>query len=356
MLAELATDDYVSVGWLSGREAPALVLQAFAGIPFRFGSLGLSYLRRDGRTDPDVELVSANASLRLGRFGTLHLTGRTSLSGRRDTAAEVLLIVPLGPRTSISGGGEYRDGRASARGDLQRNLPAGEGFGYRAAVALGAIDRLDGRISLQTGFGRYDAELTWVEGSSGARLAVVGGIGLVDGDLFVSRQLSHSFATVSVGDFPGVRVYADNQLVGSTDGSGRVVVPRLRPFERNVIRIEVADLPLDAEVAGAERDVRPYDRSGVSVDFGIKRARGALLKLVLENGRPLPPGSSVRLEGGGEEQVSAPGGEVYLAGLKADNVALATWSGGSCRARFRYQDSGDPQPRLGAFQCRSDGQ
>ena len=356
MLAEFTTDDYVAVGWLPGREAPAMILQGFAGLPFRFGSLGLSYLRRDGRSDADIELLSANASLRVGPFGTLHLAGRTSLRGRRDTAVELLLIVPLGRRTSASGGVELRGGEASLKADLQRNLPAGEGFGYRAAMALGAIDRLDGRLSLQTGFGAYDAELTWVEGNKGIRVGATGGIGVIDGHVFASRRLSQSFAMVDVGDYSGVRVYADNQLVGTSDDDGRVVIARLRPYDRNVIRIEVADLPLDAEVVDAERSVRPYDRSGVAVDFGATRSRAALLRILLENGEPLPAGSAVRLEGGSEDFVSAPGGEVYLTGLAADNLARATWSAGSCQVRFRFEDSDDPQPRLGDHRCVSERQ
>jgi outer membrane usher protein len=84
-----------------------------------------------------------------------------------------------------------------------------------------------------------------------------GGIGAVRDHVFASRRLTQSFATVQVGDHAGVGVYADNQLVGVTDASGRAVVPRLRPFDRNAIRIDADDLPLDAQISGAEQIVRP---------------------------------------------------------------------------------------------------
>ena len=356
VLAEFTTDDYVSVGWPAEREPPASTIRAFAGLPLAFGSIGMSYLRIDGRTEPDIELLSANLSIRLGNFGTLYLAGRKSLRGPGGTAAELTLVVPLGRRTSFSAGTELRDGRPSATAAFQRNLPVGSGFGYRASAALGAIDRFDGRLSAQTDFGTYDADVTWVEGEAGVRLSASGGFGGVGNQVFASRRLTQSFATVRVGDYPNVRVYADNQLVARTNDAGMAVIPRLRPFDRNVVRVEVADLPIDASIPSAERIVRPYDRSGVAVDFGVRRSHGALLNILLEDGTALPAGSSVRLEGSDEEFVSAPGGEVYLTGLKSENVAIATWSQGSCRLRFRFAGSDDPQPRLGEMQCRRTSQ
>jgi outer membrane usher protein len=351
VLAEFTTDDYVSVGWPSERLAPASTIRAFAGLPLSFGSLGLSYLRIDGRSEPDVEFLSANLSVRVGDFGTLYLAGRRSLRGPGGTAAELTMVIPLGRRTSASAGAELRDGRPSATAALQRNLPVGTGFGYRASMAVGAIDRFDGRLSAQADFGAYDADVTWVEGKAGIRIAASGGFGAVGDRVFASRKLNQSFATVQVGDYPDVRVYADNQLIGRTNGAGWVVIPRLRPYDRNVIRIEIADLPLDTDVDSAERTIRPYARSGVAVDFGANRSRGALLNILLEDGRSLPAGTAVRLEGGNEEFVSAPGGEVYLTGLNAENVAIATWSEGSCQVRFRFDETDDPQPRLGEFRC-----
>src|SRR3990170_2262706 len=76
-----------------------------------------------------------------------------------------------------------------------------------------------------------------------------------------------------VGDYPNVRVYADNRLVGRTGRNGTLVVPRLRPFERNNLRIKLADLPWDAQAPGDQLAVRPYNRHGIAVDFNVRPAR-----------------------------------------------------------------------------------
>lgn len=350
--AELNTDKYMALGWSSDRRPPASTIQGFAGLPLDFGSIGISYLRRDARDDSDAEFLGASSSIRLGRMGSLNLAARKSLKGNQGLGAELSLTMPLGFQTAASTTISLEDGARTYRSLLQRSLPVGEGFGYQIGASRGAVDRLDGKLSLQTSFGAYDAQLTWTDGKTGIRLSTVGGLGVVGGHAFASRQLTQSFATVKVGEYSNVRVYADNQLVGRTDRSGRAVVPRLRPFDRNRLRIELADLPWDAEIAESEQTVRPYNRHGVEVAFEAKPARDAIMRILLEDGTPLPTGSVVRLGKSDEEFISAPGGEIYLTGLDAENMAVASWSDGSCRVRFNYAATGEPQPNLGELTCR----
>jgi len=81
--------------------------------------------------------------------------------------------------------------------------------------------------------------------------------------LYFSRKLDESFAVVRVGDFANVHIYADNQAVAETDATGTALVPRIRAYERNPLRIEQADLPLDVDIDTLEKDAIPYRRSGV---------------------------------------------------------------------------------------------
>jgi len=349
--AEFTTRNYTNVGSLRGYEPAAKTIQLYAGMPVVFGSIGASYLLRDGRGEPDAELLSANASIRLAGFGTLHLAGRKSFKGDKDAAVELFLTMPIGARASASAGFQQASQGTNVTADLQRNLPAGEGVGYRVSAAAGVVNRIDARLSLQTAVGTYDAEVTWSDGKTGMRFAAAGAIASVNGEVFASRRVSQSFAMVQVGNFKGVRVYSDNQLVGKTNSRGVAIIPRLRPYERNVVRLELADLPIDTRLAGGERSVRPYNRSGVAVDFDVKRSRGALLSLKLEGGAPLPAGTIVRLQGNAEEFVTAPGGQVFLMGLEAQNIAYASWGERTCRVTFSAPESDDPQPDLGQFTC-----
>jgi len=330
--AEIASDDYTTLGAPPESRPPSVILQAFAGMPFRGGSFGLSYLLRKGRTEPDVQFASANLSLRLGRLGSLDLAARTSIGGPADNQGEIILIVPLGARTTSAAGATVDDGFASINALLQRSPPVGDGIGYRFSASSGRFQQLQGQVTLKTDFGDYDALLTWTDGRTGLRLSTTGTVGLVADRAFVSRHVDQSFAEVRVGDYRNVRVYADNQLIGRTGSDGTLIVPNLRPYDRNRIRIDANDLPLDAELASEEQSVRPGARQGVVVDFHAKPSNSALIRVRLEDGRLLPGGSSVRLEDRSDEFISAPGGEVYITGLaRKKEIALATWANGSCR-------------------------
>lgn len=351
--AEFATRDFTTAGSSPVDARPAATLQVFAGVPLSFGSIGASYIWRDMRDEPDIGIVSANASIRLSRRVTLHVAGRQSLGSSRETAVEMFVTLPLGMGAYASGGLAVRDGGPSMTANLQRNLPPGVGIGYRLAADVGRYDRLEGRLDVQTDFGTYGATLSWTDSGSGIRMVASGSIGIVGGQVFASRTLTQSFAAVRVGNFPNVRVYADNQLVGRTNRHGVVIVPRLRPFERNRLSIEIADLPMDTRLTYHDRSVRPPNRSGVNVDFGATRSRSAVVNVRLENGQPLPSGATLSLQGSSEDFLSAPGGDVYLDGLRERNVVVAHFEGSTCQFPLDLRESADPQPQLGRVICRT---
>jgi outer membrane usher protein len=184
------------------------------------------------------------------------------------------------------------------------------------------------------------------------RLGATGGFAWLDGHAFLTRRLSDSFALVRVGEYPGVRVYADNQPVARTDAQGRTLVPRLRAYDRNLLRIEQADLPLETEIGALEYEAVPYYRSGLVVSFPVRPARGALLRLVLEDGKSPPPGARVRIEDGTESFPVGLDGEVYLSGLAATQRGRAEWNGRRCVFELHVPQTHDPLPHLGTVPCR----
>lgn len=230
--------------------------------------------------------------------------------------------------------------------------PAGAGWGYRVSARTGRDDRIEGRLNFETSFGGYETTLTWTDRGSGVRIVANGAVGTIGGRVFASRPLTDSFAAVKVGAFGNVRVYADNQLVARTDANGVAIIPRLRAFESNRVRIDVEDLPIDAEFAADELAVRPPDRSGVIVDFAAVDARSALVNIVMADGRALAAGTLLRVEGADRDFVTAPEGDAYLAGLGATNVVTAMIDGGTCSFVLRVPAGADPQPDLGQVICR----
>lgn len=350
-VGELMSDDHVSIGSVDAVFRRRASARAFAGMPFHFGSLGVSYTLRDYRELSSLHILGANASIRLRQFGALNLSASQVFGQERHAAVRVTLSVPLGRRTHAGTGLALDRGQLSATSYLQRSLPPGEGFGYRVGADVGSYDRLNGEVAVQTGFGTYRAEATWTEGAIGERLSASGSLGIINDHHFAARRVTQSFAKVHIGDFAGVAVYAENQLVGRTGTDGTLIVPNLRDFDGNRLSIETADLPMEARVHTSRISVRPGRRTGVTVDFGVRAIVDALVEVLLEDGTALPPGTSLTLAGA-QAAFSAPGGAVYLTGLGASNTVTAELADGMCSFAFALPADAGPQPRLGPFTCR----
>ena len=75
-------------------------------------------------------------------MGYLSLSALRFLGGSNDTAVNLSLTNPLGARTSPSAGLDFRDDSTRGSLQLQRNLPAGTGLGYRLRGDLGDDSRM----------------------------------------------------------------------------------------------------------------------------------------------------------------------------------------------------------------------
>ena len=164
---------------------------------------------------------------------------------------------------------------------VQRSLPAGSGVGYRLRAGALDSDVREAGVSLQSEVGTYILEAAQSQGQTGFRASASGGVALLGGNAFLSRRITDSFAVVQVPDYPNVRIYADNQPVATTGRDGSALLPRLRPYEKNPVRIEQADLPLDAQIDAVEIDAVPYFRSGV-----LLQIPGQALARCADHGRP----------------------------------------------------------------------
>ncbi|MGZ5234607.1 MAG: fimbria/pilus outer membrane usher protein, partial [Burkholderiales bacterium] len=348
---QLATEKFTQVGLQPGELAPSQISQAFASLSAKSsGSFGVNYVHQAYRDRDDVKLISANYSVSLGKVG-VGVSLIRFLNGDERTLAGLTLTLPLDDRTTASVNATAQPGNQQALMQVQRNLPAGTGVGYRLLAGVGDSDRREAGVSAQNDVGTYSVEASHSGGETGYRASASGGVAVVGGQAFLSRRITDSFAVVQLPDYPNVRVYADNQLVARTGEDGSALLPRLRPYEKNFISIEQADLPLDAQVDGVQVDAIPYFRSGMVLKFPVKRSRGALLTVLLDNTEPLPSGAVAQLIGENEEFPVGMKGEIYLTGLQEMNRLRITWRGQSCELSVPFPETTEPLPHLGTYTC-----
>lgn len=352
----VTTPGFRQAGMLIGELPRTRQSQASAGLQLgNYGSISTTVTRQRFRDRAAVDVATLSYGLSLGKFGHFGISAVRTLGATGGNTLFATLSVPLDDVTQASVGMDRSRPNAGPAqtaysATLQRSLPAGDGFGYR--VQARDADFF-GRLDMQTGYGRYSLDAAKPEaGDTAYRLGAAGGIGRVGGRTFLSRAINESFGIVRVGDFPDVQVLHDNQVVARTGEDGYAVISRLRPYDRNPIRIEQNDLPFDAKVGSLTINASPYFRSGVFVEFPVRRIRAGTLRIVLEDGEDIPSGAVGRLEGSTESFPVALRGELYLEGFEQDNTVVVTWKGHGCTIKVSYPQTTDPLPNLGTFICK----
>ena len=320
------------------------------------GAIGVAYVMQRNRDVADYRIATLSYSISLRGLGLFTVSALRTLAGETGTTVFALLSIPVDGQTSVSFASQsVRGGTAGPSDDftttVQRNLPAGDGYGYRALARTDGSREAD--YAVQNRIGTYTADIAQGQGTTAVRLEAAGGLAVLDGDGFLSRRIDQSFAVARVADYANVRVLADNQVVGRTDDKGKVLIPRLRPYDDNVLSVDQHDLPLDADIDALKMDAVPYFRSGIDVRFPIRHARGATLNIRLEDGRPLPLDAVVELVGRAEHYPVADEGMVYLTGLAAANRVRAQWKDSRCEFTLPFAASADPLPDLGIFVCQA---
>ncbi len=161
---------------------------------------------------------------------------------------------------------------------IQKNAPAGEGYGYRASLRR-FKDKNTGinpYVQYNGKYGIYGAEYFGEESNSShdeyyTRLSLSGSIGYTGKTFGFSRPIYDSFGIIKVGDLAGVTVFHNNQEIGKTDKEGKVFVPGLFSYQSNRINIDDTAIPLRYSIAGVTKQVSPPYRSGSYISFDITK-------------------------------------------------------------------------------------
>jgi outer membrane usher protein len=349
---QLATQGFTQLGLLPGESAPKRTSRTYISTASRgFGSFGLAYTQQDFWDQRQLKLLSASYNVTLGNLGFLSLSLLRFLGEDQKSIVGLTFTRPLDGRTSASVNATAEAGSVQALTQVQRNLPAGSGIGYRIRAGAGDSDLREAGVSAQNSIGTYALEASQSRGENSFRGSASGGMVLAGGNAFLSRRVNESFAVAQVGDYPNVRIYADNQLVARTGVDGSAFLPRLLAYQKNSISIEQADLPLDTEIDTVQMDAVPYFRSGLMLKFPVRRSSGALLTVILGNGKPLPAGALARVVGAKKEFPSGHGGQIYMTGLVARNRVRVSWRGQVCEFTVAFPSTTDPLPDLGTYKC-----
>ncbi len=227
--------------------------------------------------------------------------------------AALSLSIPLGSRTTASVGTEYDGNHMGGDVRYRRSAAAVGELGYDARIAIDGVDRYEAGAEYQTHYGDASARFSKVNAREAGRFTVRGGLGFLAGKPFMAPPITNSFAVVSVGKEAGVHVYHDRQMVGTTDSDGKVVIPRLRAFERNTISFEAEDLGLATSFDAVDTVITPGLRTGHRIAFKVKQSVNLMANIVMQDGAPLGPGHQLTDLASGKTIPIGRNGRIYIA-------------------------------------------
>ena len=317
------------------------------------GASIVSQTRWDGER---VKLLGLSLSLPLAHDASMTLSANKRLDRDQSWSAALTASFPLGDgintTTRVDRGA---DGKFSAAASAARNAPAGTGLGWRAQAATTPGQRAQLGLQYNTDRAEWALDATAsADAQVSTRVGNRGTVGWFEGVVFASRPVGEgSMAVVRVDGIEGVPIMRSHQTVTKTDARGLAFVPGLLPWQTNLIAIDPVDLPLDVDMSSTIKEVVPYARSGVVVDFVVRRTRQALVLMHQRDGTPVPLGAKVRLLPSGPEFITGRRGEVWLTDLAEHRQRLQVdWPQGGCTLEITVVASADGTPgRIGPMTC-----
>lgn len=323
----------------------------FIGIPlYKGASLGTSYLYQGYRKSPKISLLNISFNQSISQSMSMNISGVTNIGGKSNQSIFLTLTYALNDTTNFNAIGTAQKDGNQGTVQLTRNLPVGPGYGYNLYAANGQQENYQASFTAQDDIGTYTAAGSHQSGITTGQVQAKGAIALLNGNAYLTRLLGQSFAVVEVPGYSDIRIYSQNQYVGRTADDGTLLVPNLLPYQKNPLRVELEDLPLDAQVNVAEVNPIPYYLSGLAVKFPIKNSSSASMKLLLPSGEPVPVGAVVKMNQ--EKFPIGYEGQLYLTDLQENNELEVTIKNKTYICSIPYKKSKEILPDLGEIKCQ----
>jgi outer membrane usher protein len=213
----------------------------------------------------------------------------------------------LSERATLSSGSQ--DNRlsylASLANDEQQRKTTAVSMSYRTQ-----------KVNVGAGYTEADNFRSVSINASGAVLAHADG-------LVLGQFLSETSALVHVPDVPGVGV--DNAPGASTDESGYILAPHMRPYRVNQVTLQTDQLDPEVEIENGAMQVVPRRGAVVLAGFKARKVTRLVLTLQHADGSPLPFGTQVNDQKGQHLAVVGQAGQALIATDTHAQVLEARW-------------------------------
>lgn len=327
------------------------------------GSFGVSYNQVDYAEEDSARFASAYWSKSLGRRVSINANYNHDLNNANNSSTAIGASFSFDRNLSVSSSLQHNNAQNVIVADASQSAPVAGGLGWRAQArhsvnshtdnhndtsALAELNYLGRYGQVQAGMSSYNGDYATYASGNGSLVMMGGGI-------FAARQINDGFAVVTTNGIADVPVLLQNNVIGTTNSRGLLLISPLNAYQDNKIGIDPMNLPADLRIDKVAAQATPTDRAGTIVKFNLVPVRSASVILKDSNDEFIPIGSQVRLVTQQALAASIVGfdGEVYLDTLDEHNVLeVATPFGDRCQVSFDYQKQGDGIPLIGPLTCQ----
>ncbi|MES2625706.1 MAG: fimbria/pilus outer membrane usher protein [Pseudomonadota bacterium] len=320
----------------------------------KLGSFGLGLARIARYDERPTTTMTASYTRRIGKKSSLSFVASKATSGRNSTSSFTLnLVIPFGKNRMASSSASTRGGDNDLYQSVSQNASTDSNLSWRALAGqkLGN-NRAEAGAYYFGRYGNFSSDVSNFNEKTSVRLGAASSFVFTDGHLFATRKLEDSFAIAEVEGYDNVGVGIGSNVLTKTNKKGVALIPRLMPYQNNAIRIDPRELPLSAGIDSIEQVAVPAYRSAVKIIFPVRTGRGALLRVVLDDGDVAPAGALVSIEGETEEFYVARRGEAFVTGLQDHSHLVLKWLDQQCTFDIELPpELPDEISRVGPFVC-----
>lgn len=318
------------------------------------GSFGIGLASLSRFDDTSVSTMSGNYSTRFGERNNLNFTASRAIAGASGTSVGIFFVMPLDNSRIVSASANSHGGQQDFYVSALQNPNNENNLGWRTLAGRQQNQtRAEGGVYYMGRYGRLSGDVSASPNQTALRLGANGGLVLADKNLFATQRVDQSFAVAEVAGYDNIGIGLGSNVLTHTNASGVALIPRLMPYQNNAIRLDPSELPVSAEIDTIEQNAVPAWRSAVKVVFPVRGGRGALLKIILNDGEVAPAGAIAQIEGDTQEFYVARRGEVFVTGLQTTNRVLLNWNGQQCKLDVTLPpETPDEIARLGPLFCK----
>ncbi|PJF02249.1 fimbrial biogenesis outer membrane usher protein [Acinetobacter seifertii] len=305
-------------------------------------------------SDNSYKLLSANLSGSLNKNWGFYSSAYKDYENHKDYGIYFALRYTPSTRVNAISSVSSDSGRLTYRQEVfVLSEPQVGSFGWGGYVERNQ-DTHDNNASV---YGSYRARAAYLTGrynrigdNDQVALSATGSLVAAAGRIFAANEIGDGYAVVTNAG-PQSQILNGGINLGTTDKSGRFLIPSLMPYRENHIYLDPSYLPLNWNVKSTDQKTVVGYRQGTLVDFGAHQVISGLVRVVDKNNSPLLPGYSVRINGQ-QDAVVGYDGEVFIPNLLQQNkLEVDLLDHGSCQVDFTYNSNQYSTKKLGPYIC-----